>query len=71
MFIEELKAAYNHASSQEKKPEKEIKEILAADDKKKSMKPKASGLQLGRGTRQFMDFLYTNSKFETFDVAKN
>ena len=47
------------------------KEILAADDKKKSMKPKASGLQLGRGTRKFMDFLYTNSKFETFDVAKN
>jgi hypothetical protein len=44
---------------------------VAADDKKKAKKPKASGLQLGKGTRQFLDFLYTNSKFETFDLAKN
>jgi hypothetical protein len=63
VFIEELKAAYNHAKSYEKEPEEETKEVVAADDKKKAKKPKASGLPLGKGTRQFLDFLYTNSKF--------
>ena len=51
VFTEELKAAYNYASSQEKKPEEETKEVVVTDDKKKAKKPKASGLQLGKGTR--------------------
>lgn len=55
--------------AQEKKPEEEVKEVVA--DNKKAKKAKAVGLQLGRGTRQFLDFIYSNSHFENFDAAKN
>lgn len=57
------------ASSQEKTVPEETKEV--PDDKKKAKKAKAVGIQLGKGTRQFLDFLYQNSKFETFDAAQN
>jgi hypothetical protein len=40
-------------------------------DNKKAKKAKAVGIQLGKGTRQFLDFLYQNNKFETFDAARN
>ena len=69
-FLDEAAWAFTLASSQEKSVPEETKE-QAVTDSKKAKKAKPVGRQLGKGTRQFLDFLYQNNKFETFDAARN
>jgi len=78
--VREIVAAFKIAKSSEpgfgedSKPVEEVKGEEAKDEKKKAKKAKvAAGLQLGKGSRQFLDFLLASNITDSgvLDVAYN